>query len=63
MTAYVHPSAIVGENFKPAPFTIIDSEVTVGDNVITGSFVHIRYAAHIAGNVRLGITSRFTTAR
>jgi len=54
MTAYVHPTAVVGDNFKPAPFTLIDDEVRIGDNVITGPGVHIRHGAVIGDNVLIG---------
>jgi UDP-N-acetylglucosamine acyltransferase len=49
LAAYVHPSAVVGENYQPAPFTLIDAEVVIGANVITGSFVHVRFGASIGG--------------
>ena len=54
MTAYVHPTAVVGDNYKPAPFTLIDAEVVIGANVITGSFVHVRFGARIGDNVLVG---------
>ena len=54
MTAYVHPSAKVGDNFRPAPFVIIDDEVVIGDNVIVGPFTHIRRGARIGNDVMLG---------
>ena len=54
MTAYVHPTAVVGDNFKPAPFTVIDDDVRIGDNVITGPGVHIRHGAVIGDNVLIG---------
>ena len=54
MAAYVHPTAIVGDNYKPAPFTLIDAEVVLGANVITGSFLHIRYGATIGDDVLVG---------
>ncbi len=54
MTAYVHPTAKVGENFKPAPFVIVDDDVVIGDNVIVGPFSHIRHGARIGNDVMLG---------
>ncbi len=41
MSAYVHPSATVGENFTPAPFCVIDEDVVIGNDVTVGSFVRI----------------------
>ena len=37
MTAYVHPTAVVGGNYQPAPFTIIDAEVDLRPNVISSA--------------------------
>ncbi len=54
MTAYVHPTAVVGDNFKPAPFTLIDDEVKIGDHVILGTGTHIRHKAVIGDNVLIG---------
>lgn len=54
MTAYVHPTAKVGDNFKPAPFVLIDDDVVIGDNVIVGPFTHIRHGARIGDNVMVG---------
>jgi len=54
MTAYVHPTAVVGDNFKPAPFCLVDDEVRIGDNVITGACCHIRHGAAIGDNVLIG---------
>lgn len=54
MTAYVHPTAVVGDDFKPAPFVLIDDDVKIGDRVITGPFVHIRHGAVIGDDVLIG---------
>ena len=54
MSAYVHPSAKIGDNFKPSPGTLVDDDVTIGANVITGSGTHIRHGAAIGDNVWLG---------
>ncbi len=51
MSAYVHPSATIGENFAPAPFCIIDEGVTIGDNVTVGSFVRICAGAVLGDDV------------
>lgn len=51
MSAYVHPSAKTGENFAPAPFCIIDEDVTIGDNVTIGSFVRICSGAVLGDDV------------
>lgn len=53
-STYVHPSAVLGEEFKPSPCLVVDAEVKLGDRVITGAFVHIRYGAQIADDVMIG---------
>lgn len=54
MSAYVHPSATIGDNFKPAPFVIVDDDVVIGENVIIGPGSHIRHGARIGDNVMIG---------
>jgi acetyltransferase-like isoleucine patch superfamily enzyme len=54
MTAYVHPTATVGDHFKPSPFVIVDDDVVIGDNVIVGPFTHIRHGARIGSDVMIG---------
>jgi acetyltransferase-like isoleucine patch superfamily enzyme len=54
VSAYVHPSAKIGDNFKPAPFVLVDDDVVIGDNVILGPFVHVRHGAKIGDNVMIG---------
>ncbi|MFA5844883.1 MAG: DapH/DapD/GlmU-related protein [Coriobacteriia bacterium] len=53
MTAYVHPSAEVGADFSPSPFTIIDASVRIGDGVTLGSFVHICEGAVVGDGVTI----------
>lgn len=53
MSAYVHPSATVGQNFTPSPFSVIDADVRIGDDVTVGSFVHICEGAVIGSNVTI----------
>lgn len=53
MSAYVHPSAKIGEGFVPSPFCMIDEDVVIGDNVTTGSFVHICAGAVIGNGVSI----------
>lgn len=49
---FVHPTAKLGERFKPAPFSVIDEGVVIGDDVTLGSFVHVCAGARIgAGSV------------
>jgi acetyltransferase-like isoleucine patch superfamily enzyme len=49
---YVHPTAKVGERFAPAPFSVVDENVVIGDDVVMGSFVHVCAGAVIgAGSV------------
>jgi acetyltransferase-like isoleucine patch superfamily enzyme len=49
---FVHPSARLGERFSPAPFSVVDEGVIVGDDVTLGSFVHLCAGAVIgAGSV------------
>jgi acetyltransferase-like isoleucine patch superfamily enzyme len=51
VTAYVHPSVTVGENFVPSPFCVIDEDVRIGNDVTLGSFVHIFPGAVIGNGV------------
>ncbi len=37
----VHPDARIGKDFAPAPDSVIDEDVVIGDGVTLGSFVHI----------------------
>jgi len=53
VSAYVHPSAVIGERFAPSPFCIIDADVTIGDDVTVGSFVHICEGAVIGNGVTI----------
>lgn len=54
MSAYVHPTAVIGADFKPAPFAIVDEDVKIADDVQTGSFVHIEAGAEIGEGCRIG---------
>jgi acetyltransferase-like isoleucine patch superfamily enzyme len=47
---FVHPSARLGERFSPAPFSVVDEGVIVGDDVTLGSFVHLCAGAVIGGD-------------
>lgn len=51
---YVHPTANVGERFAPAPFSVIDAGVVIGDDVHVGSFVHICADARIGSGSVIG---------
>lgn len=53
MSAYVHPSAVIGERFSPSPLCIVDANVTIGDDVTVGSFVHICEGAMIGNGVTI----------
>jgi acetyltransferase-like isoleucine patch superfamily enzyme len=50
----VHPTAKLGAHFVPAPFSIIDEEVVVGDGVALGSFVHVCAGAHVGDGCVIG---------
>ena len=54
MSAYVHPTAKIGEGFKPSPFTIVDEDVRMGADVQLGSFVHVESGAVLGDGCRIG---------
>lgn len=53
MDVYVHPSAVIGERFRPSPFCVVDADVRIGDDVTIGSFVHICQGAVIGNGVTI----------
>lgn len=50
----VHPDAKIGENFAPAPFSLIDGGAVIGDDVTLGSFVHVGTGVVIGDGVIIG---------
>lgn len=50
----VHPDAVIGEGFKPSPFSVIDEGVTIGENVTVGSYVHICAGARVGDGTVIG---------
>lgn len=50
----VHPDAKIGARFAPAPFSVIDENVVIGDDVTVGSFVHICAGAHVGAGTIIG---------
>ncbi len=53
-SALVHPTASIGERFKPAPFSVIDSGVSIGDGVVIGSYVHVCADATVGDDCVIG---------
>ncbi len=51
---FVHPKAHLGERFAPAPFSVVDERVVIGDDVVVGSFVHICAGARIGSGSVIG---------
>jgi acetyltransferase-like isoleucine patch superfamily enzyme len=51
---YVHPTAKLGERFAPAPFSVVDEGVTIGDDVTMGSFVHVHAGASVGAGCVIG---------
>jgi UDP-N-acetylglucosamine acyltransferase len=50
-TAVIHPSAVLGENVRIAPFAVIESEVEIGDNCRIGAHAVIKSFTRLgAGN-------------
>lgn len=50
----VHPAAKIGERFAPSPHSVIDADVTIGDDVTLGSFVHICEGVTLSDGVVVG---------
>jgi acetyltransferase-like isoleucine patch superfamily enzyme len=50
----VHPTASIGERFLPAPYSVIDEGVMIGDDVTLGSYVHVCADAVIGGGSVIG---------
>jgi len=50
----VHPSAVTGEGFQPSPYSVIDENARIGDNVKLGSFVHVGAGATIGDGCVIG---------
>ncbi|MDO8963152.1 MAG: DapH/DapD/GlmU-related protein [Coriobacteriia bacterium] len=50
----VHPTAKMGERFAPSPFSVIDQDVRIGDDVTLGSFVHVHPGAVIGSGTVIG---------
>ena len=49
-----HPDAKIGERLVPLPFELIDEDVTIGDDVTMGAFVHICAGASIGAGTVIG---------
>lgn len=50
----VHPAAKIGERFAPSPHSVIDQDVTIGDDVTIGSFTHVCPGAVLGDGTVIG---------
>lgn len=50
----VHPTAKLGERFAPAPFSVVDGDVVIGDGVKLGSFAHVCAGARVGDTCAIG---------